>query len=116
MATSLYICGIIFGKPWQSTLWASSLLPSTLLLANFASVQAEPLAGHIFGSSTASLIYHTCASKGWPDPVVPIIYERSHGIQWKLRQWRFLMETRCHSETIRVPLAETVFKTQFSSL
>ena len=54
--------------------------------------------------------------KGWPDPAVPIISERIHRMWWKLRQWRFLMETRCHSETIRVPPAETVFKTQFGSL
>ena len=80
MATSLYICGITFGEPWQSTLWASSLLPSTLLPANFASVWAEPLAGHILDSSTAALIYHACASNGWPDPAVPIISERSHGM------------------------------------
>src|SRR5882724_11756019 len=105
MANPVYLCSITFGEPWKSTLQDSSLLPSTLLPADFASIRAKPLAGHILGSSTAALIYHACASKGWPDPVAPIISERSHGMQWKLRQWRFLMETRCHLETIRVPLA-----------
>src|SRR5882724_13085716 len=35
MVTSVYICGTTFCEPWQSTLLALSLLPSTLLLANF---------------------------------------------------------------------------------
>ena len=36
-----------------------------------------------------SLIYHVCRSKGWPNPTVPIILERSCGMWWKVRQWRF---------------------------
>src|SRR5882724_11594010 len=35
-----------------------------LLLADFASVQAEPLTCHILGSSTSALIYQACTSKG----------------------------------------------------
>src|SRR5882724_7161871 len=35
MVTSVYICGTTFCEPWQSTLLALSLLPSTLLPANF---------------------------------------------------------------------------------
>src|SRR5882724_2182672 len=35
IVTSVYICGTAFCEPWQSTLLASSLLPSTLLPADF---------------------------------------------------------------------------------
>jgi len=116
MSTSVYICGITFSEPGnQHSRPCHSFHPlyfwPILLLSKLSHLQVTSSA-----SSTAALIYHACASKRWPDPVVPIIYERSHGMWWKLRQWRFLMETRCHSETIRVPLAETVFKTWFGSL
>jgi len=70
----------------------------------FASIWAEPLmvtsSAHPHRPSSIKLVHQ----KGWPDPAVPIISERSGGMWWKMRQWRFLMETRCHSETIRVPL------------
>ena len=43
---------------------------------------SEPsqLVGHILSSSTSALIYHVCTSKSRPDPAVPIISERSHGM------------------------------------
>src|SRR5882724_7182545 len=55
-------------------------------------------------------IYHVCTSRSQAQLCGSTTSERSHGMRWKPRQWRLLMETRCHLETIRVPLAETVFK------
>src|SRR5882724_1316188 len=37
-ATSVYICGTTFCEPWQSTLLALSLLPSTYFWLTFASI------------------------------------------------------------------------------
>jgi len=73
------------------------------LQAIWSSVRAKPLMGHILSLSTSALIYHACTSWVWPDPVVPIFLKEAMECDGKTRQWGFLMETRCHSETIRVP-------------
>ena len=87
--TSVYICSTTFYEPRQSGLLSSSLLPSTLLPANICFhlswATHEPHHWLIHNS----LIYHICASKSRPNPTVPIILDRSCGMWWKARQWRF---------------------------
>jgi len=59
MVTSVYICGTTFCDPWQSTLLALSLLPSTYFWPTLLPSELSHL-WHIIGSSTSALIYHVC--------------------------------------------------------
>ena len=117
MVTSLYICGRTFYDPQHHCfhphhhLFLSSFTSSWYLLLFKLN--------HLWATSLAHFhktIHHVCTSRLQPDPVVPIILETRCGMWWKMRQWRFQVETRCHLETIGVPLLETVFKTWFGSV
>ena len=76
----LPICGTTFSELWHFTLWASSLLPSTYFQPNL--LPSEP--SHSWVTSSAHP--HRLSSiklahqKGWPDPAVPFISERSCGM------------------------------------
>src|SRR5882724_8324779 len=61
----------------------------------------HPIASVQAGQSTSSAQCHktnheTCLSRAGPSPLIPIISETRCGMWWKMGQWRFLMETRCH--------------------
>jgi len=82
----------------------------------FASFWAEPLvvisSAHPHQPSSIMSVHLRAGLTPWF-----LSFMSSSGMWWKkTRQWRFLIDTRCHSETIWVPPAETVFKTQFGSL
>jgi len=67
-----YICGTTFSELWQFNASGSSLIPSTyfwpiLLPSKPSHSRSHPQLIHI------GLIYQACASKGRPDPAVPII-------------------------------------------
>src|SRR5882724_3981554 len=71
----------------------SDLLPSKLSYLSATSL------AHFYNIS-----HHLCMSWPWTISLAPIIVERRCRIQLKVRQWEFQEETRCHSETIEVPL------------
>src|SRR5882724_10612146 len=76
----LPICGITFSELWKFMLWASSLLPSTyfwlILLPSEPSHSWVTSSAHPHRPSSIKLVHQ----KGWPDPAVPIISERSSGM------------------------------------
>ena len=53
--------------------------------------------------------HHTCVSWAQPGSLVLIISETMDEMRWKMGQWRFLVETRCHLETIEVPLTRNLY-------
>src|SRR5882724_10561738 len=105
MPTSPYICSTTFSKLWHFTLWASSLLPSTyfwlnLLPSELSHSRSHPRLIHI-GPHLSSLHIKRGDLTLW---FLSFLKEAVE-CDGKTRQWRFSMETRCHSETIGVPLA-----------
>jgi len=89
----------------------SSLLPS-ITSSWFYFCQSQATHGSHPSAHHISLIYHTCCIKrGSPTLASSYHFWKKLWMWWKMRQWRFLMETRCHSETIGWPLAGTYLST-----
>jgi len=85
----------------KSSLPSSSPLPFIFYFTSSGYLLLYKLS-HLWATSPAhsqhSHLSHLCIKRPQPNPMV------------------IILETRCLSETIRVPLAETVFKTWFSSV
>ena len=120
----LYSDGDFFLYMQHCLLWTMAIITSILittppihllLLANicFCPSWATWKPHHQLIHNT--IIYHICASKG--APVLSCGSYHSWDKVWNAVESKtkeILLETRCHSETIGVPLVETVFKTWFS--
>jgi len=105
-----YICATALYEPCYSSLPSPTLLTSTFCFwPTFAYTRAEPPKPHHWLICNRK-IYHVCPSRIQAQPCGSITSETSHGMWWKLRQWRLKMEAKFHWETIGVPLMENVFK------
>src|SRR5882724_87329 len=108
MPTSPYICGTTFSELWHFTLWASSLLPSTYFWLNL--LPSEPSHSQVTSSAhphqlSSIKLAHQSINRGGLTLQFLSFLKEAVECDGKTRQWRFSMETRCHSETIGVPLA-----------
>src|SRR5882724_3929485 len=104
MPTSPYICGTTFSELWQFTLQASSLLPSTyfqpILLPSELSHSRVTSSAHPHQPSSIMPVHQRGILTLW---FISFLKEAMK-CDGKQDKWRFLMETRCHLETIGVPL------------
>src|SRR5882724_8983081 len=93
MATSVYICSTTFGKLWQFTLQASSLLPSTyfwlILLPSELSHSWVTSSAHPHQPSSILPVHQ----RGGPTLQFLSFLKEAVECDGKMRQWRFLMET-----------------------
>jgi len=105
-----YICATAIHEPGYSSLLSLTLLTSTFCFQlTFAHAQAEPPEPrHRLICNRQSITL--CVKKLGP-PCVSSLWRQVMECGGNRRQWRFQMETKCHSETIRVPLRKMYLNT-----